>query len=91
MDLSRKMSMFTRKSLARIMIPPALGVVLLATNGCGSSKSPTLEPDGGEKIKQARINAYGASGTAPTRAVPGSGVGSGSQADARQRNQQSGR
>ncbi len=77
------------KHLTRIAVPAGLGIFLLAAGGCGNN-SVSLDPEGGEKIKQARINALGPAGASNVR---GPGPGSttppvvNSQAAARQRAQ----
>ena len=67
-------------SLARIAVLPAFGLALLAAGGCGDG-SPA-DPEGGVKLKQARIAAYGPSGT-----PSGKGSSLNTQAAARQRAQ----
>jgi len=47
--------------LGRVAIVPALGVVMATVFGCGNDSYP-VDPEGGERLKQARINAYGKSG-----------------------------
>jgi hypothetical protein len=48
------------KNFAKLAILPALALILLAS-GCGDG-SPNLDPEGGEKLKQARLSAYGKNG-----------------------------
>ncbi len=74
--------------LANLAIVPALGAVLLAAGGCGEREYP-VDPEGGARLKQARINAYGPTG-APTGKgeVKGGGLPTlNAQAAARQRAQ----
>ena len=76
------------RSLASLAIVPALGAALLGAGGCGERDYP-VDPEGGAKQKQARINAYGASG-APSGKPTGkasSGPNLGSQGAARQKAQ----
>ncbi len=73
-----------RKILARIAILLFLGVILQTTGGCGDGSVP-LDPEGGEKLKQARINAYGKSGVSTPKGGGASASGGGAQASARQK------
>jgi hypothetical protein len=49
------------KTWVRIAMPACLGAFLLAATGCGNGTIP-VDPDRAEKLKQARINAYGQTG-----------------------------
>ena len=71
---------------ARIAILPALAALLLA-GGCGDGSVP-LDPEGGEKLRQARINAYGKSGYT---AQKGAGAVASGGSQGRARAQQGGR
>jgi hypothetical protein len=78
------------RSLASLTIVPVLGAVFLAAGGCGEREYP-VDPEGGARLKQARIAAYGPSGAPKTTKganVSGGGVSSGgTQAAARQKAQ----
>ncbi len=62
--------MLLMKSLARITIVVVLGGFLLTSGGCGSDNVP-VDPEGGEKLKQARINAYGPAGYTKEKGASG--------------------
>ncbi len=63
--------MVPKKNLLRIAVSTSLGFVLLAVVGCGND-SIKLDPEGGEKLKQARINAYGPAGYTKEKGGSGS-------------------
>jgi hypothetical protein len=54
--------MSSLKNLARFAIVPVLGMLLSIAGGCGNGGSVSVDPEGGAKLKQARIAAYGPSG-----------------------------
>jgi hypothetical protein len=68
------------QKFARLAILPALALCLLAS-GCGE-EPPNLDPVNGQKLKQARINAYGKNGYASEKGVS-TVSGGGSQGAAR--------
>ena len=70
--------MRTRSRLAILLL---FGFLLQAAGGCGDGSVP-VDPNGGERLKQARISAYGKSGT-----PSGKGANVNSQAAARQQSQ----
>jgi hypothetical protein len=77
--------MLLMKSLARITIVVLLGSFLLTSGGCGSGSVP-VDPQGGEKQKQARINAYGPAGYTKEKGAAGPGpTAESSQAAARRK------
>jgi hypothetical protein len=78
---TRSESMPRVKNFARLALLPALALFLLA-DGCGDG-SPNLDPEGGEKLKQARIAAYGKTGYVSDRGTATSATGGGAQGAAR--------
>ncbi len=75
------------ENLVRAVILPFLGGILLPMSGCGNGSYP-VDPAGGDKLKQARINAYGPSGSPPSKGGQSAPVISGgSQGLARQKSQ----
>ncbi len=71
------------KILMRVVFPPICGLILVMAGGCGGETTTAdMDPDGGNKLKQARINAYGKAGVENSKGKPG-GAGGGSQGNAR--------
>jgi hypothetical protein len=68
------------RNVKRLAIFPTLAAVLLVA-GCQDS-NPNLDPEGGEKLKQARISAYGKAGYASAKGASTVSVG-GAQGAAR--------
>lgn len=71
------------KVLMRVVFPPVCGLILMVAGGCGDGATTAdMDPDGGNKLKQARINAYGKAGFESSKGKPG-GSGGGAQGNAR--------
>ena len=71
------------KVLMRLACPPVCGLLLVLVSGCGDGATTAeKDPEGGNKLRQARINAYGNAGFESGKGKPG-GSGGGAQSNAR--------